>query len=58
VAAELKEEDGVEVETVRGGLGEFSIFIDDRKIFKTTRFRSPTPGGVLSEVRAALAEEG
>jgi hypothetical protein len=58
VAAQLKEEDGVEVETVRGGLGEFSVSIDDRKVFKTTRFRSPTSGGVLEKVRAALAEEG
>ena len=54
----MKEEDGVEVETVRGGLGEFSVSIGNRKVFKANRFRSPTPGGVLNEVRAALAEEG
>lgn len=55
--AELKKEGGVEVETVRGGLGELSVSIDDRKVVNTNRFWYPTPGGVLKKVRAALAEE-
>jgi hypothetical protein len=57
VAAQLKKEGGVEVETVRGGLGELSVSIDDRKVVITNRFWYPTPGGVLKKVRAALAEE-
>ena len=36
--AELKKEGGVEVETVRGGLGELSVSIDDRKVVNTNRF--------------------
>jgi len=55
VAAELKKEDGVEVETVRGGLGELSVSIDDREVFKTSRFWYPTSGTVLKKVRAALS---
>jgi len=57
VEAELKKEGGVEVEMVRGGLGELSVSIDDRKVFNTNRLWYPTPGGVLKKVRAALAEE-
>jgi hypothetical protein len=57
VAARLKEEDGVEVETVPGGLGELSVSIDDRKVVDTNRFWYPTPGGFLRKVRAALAAE-
>jgi len=57
VEAELKNEDGIEVEMVRGGLGELSVSIDDRKVVKGNRFLSPTPDGFLQKVRAALAEE-
>jgi hypothetical protein len=57
VAAQLKKEDGLEVETVRGGLGELSVSIDERMVVNTNRFWYPTPGGVLKKVRAALAEE-
>lgn len=58
MAATLKEEDGLEVETVRGGLGELSVLIDDRKVVKSNRFLKPTPDAFLKKVRAALAEEG
>lgn len=57
MAAKLKEEDGFEVETVRGGLGELSVSIGDRKVYDTNRFWYPTPGSVLKKVRTALAEE-
>jgi hypothetical protein len=57
VEAELKKESGVEVETVRGGLGELSVSIDDRKVVKANRFLSPTPDGFLQKVRDALAAE-
>ena len=55
MAAQLKKEDGLEVETVRGGLGELSVSIDERMVVTTNRFWYPTPGGVLKKVRAALA---
>ena len=54
--AELKKE-GVEVERVRGGLGELSVSIDDRKAVKANRFLPPTSDGFLQKVRDALAEE-
>jgi hypothetical protein len=57
VAADLKKERGVEVEMVRGGLGELSVSIDDRKVVNTNRFWYPTPGSVLKKVRVALAGE-
>jgi hypothetical protein len=57
VEAELKEQDGVEVETVRGGLGELSVSIDDRKVVNANRLWSPTLEDVLNKVRNALAEE-
>jgi hypothetical protein len=57
VAAELKKEGGVEVEIVRGGLGELSVLIDEQKVVKTNRFWYPTSDSVLKKVRAALAEQ-
>lgn len=57
MAAQLKKEGELEVETVRGGLGELSVSIGDRKVVDTNRFWYPTPGSVLKKVRAALAEE-
>ena len=58
MAAKLRKEDGVEVETVRGDIGELKILIDDRKVVDAKQFWYPTPGRVLKKVRAALAEEG
>jgi hypothetical protein len=56
VAAQLKAEGDVQVETVKGGLGEFSVFIDERKVIDTNRFWYPAPGKIVSKVRAFLAE--
>jgi hypothetical protein len=56
VAAELKKERDVQLETVKGGLGEFSVFIDDGKVISTNRLWYPDPGKVVSKVRALLAE--
>jgi hypothetical protein len=56
VEAELKKE-GVDVERVRGGIGELSVSINDRKVVKANRFLPPTSDGFLQKVRAALAEE-
>jgi hypothetical protein len=56
VAAALRKQDGIEVETVRGGLGEFSVSIDDRKVIDTNRFWYPTPSKILTKVRSLLKE--
>lgn len=57
MAALLQEEAGVEVETVKGGLGEFNVFLDHQKIVETSRLWYPTPRKVVARVRAALAAE-
>ncbi len=56
VAAQLSKEDDVEVETVKGGLGEFSVYIDGRKVIDTHRFWYPTPSKIIRQVQALLAE--
>jgi hypothetical protein len=56
VAAELKKETDVQVETVRGGLGEFSVHLDDRKVIDTNRLWYPTPSKVVKRMKALLAE--
>jgi hypothetical protein len=56
VAAELKKETDVQVEIVRGGLGEFSVHLDDRKVIDTNRLWYPTPSKVVKKMKALLAE--
>ena len=56
VAAELKKENETEVEAVSGGLGEFSVSIDDRKVVDTSRLWYPTPSRVVNKVRSLLDE--
>ena len=49
------EQDGMTVVRVKGGLGELSVSIDDKKLFEGSRLWYPTPGSVIKEVRGALA---
>jgi hypothetical protein len=56
VAAELKK-DGVEVETVKGGLGEFSVTVDGDKVVDTNRLWYPSPSKVVTKVRASLSRQ-
>ena len=58
VAAELANDKEVEVETVKGGLGEFSVYVDDERIINTNRFWYPRPAKVVANTRARLAERG
>jgi hypothetical protein len=57
VAAQLPEEDDLKVETVKGGLGEFSVSINGRKLIDTNRLWYPTPSKVVAKIRALLAEQ-
>ncbi len=57
VAAQLSKENGVEVETVSGGLGEFSVSIDGQKVIDTNRFWYPTPSKVVAKTRKLLAKQ-
>jgi len=52
VARQLEEADDFQVETVAGGLGEFTVFIDDREIINTNRLWYPLPSRVVAKVRA------
>ena len=55
VAAELRKEPEVAVETVKGGLGEFSVTVDNQKVVDTSRLWYPRPKKVVQQVRAELA---
>ncbi|HEX6126564.1 MAG TPA: hypothetical protein VFZ23_14415 [Pyrinomonadaceae bacterium] len=56
VAAQLSKENDVETETVRGGLGEFSVYIDERKVIDTNRLWYPLPSNIIKRVQALLAK--
>jgi hypothetical protein len=56
VAVQLNEDSNVEAETVKGGLGEFSVYIDGQKMIETNRLWYPVPGKVVKKVRELLAE--
>ncbi len=56
VAAQLQKENSVAVETVRGGLGEFSVYLDEEKVIDTNRFWYPTTNKVVKKIQALLAE--
>jgi hypothetical protein len=57
VAMHIKGGDDVQVETVAGGLGEFSVFIDGRKTIDTSRFWYPRPSKIVSNVRELLEKK-
>jgi hypothetical protein len=57
VAAELRKEPNVEVQTIKGGLGEFSVSVGDQKIIDTNRLWYPRPSKVIRKLRALLAEQ-
>lgn len=56
VAAQLKKENNIEVEMVKGGLGEFSVYIDEEKVIDTNRFWFPTTDKVVKNIQILLAE--
>jgi hypothetical protein len=56
VAAALENEPDVKIETASGGLGEFSVLIDQEKVIDTSRLWYPTPSKVVKQVRKILAE--
>lgn len=56
VAAELSKEDDLEVQTIKGGFGEFSVSIDGQKAIDTNRLWYPTPSKVVAKTRALLVQ--
>jgi hypothetical protein len=57
VAAQLRKTPGVQVESVKGNLGEFSVSMDGRMLVNTARFWYPWPGKVIQKLRTALAAQ-
>ena len=56
VAAQLNKEQNIEVKTVKGGLGEFSVYIDEQKVIDTNRLWYPSTNKIIKKVQALLAE--
>ena len=56
VAAQLNKDDNLEVETIKGGLGEFSVVIDEKKVIDTNRFWYPSTSKIVQKIRALLAQ--
>ena len=54
VAAELSKQPDTHVETVKGGLGQFDVLVDDLPVVKTSRLWYPSPRRVVERVLAAL----
>lgn len=57
VAAQLSKENDLEVQTVKGGWGEFSVSIDGQKVIDTNRLWYPSTSAVVTKVRALTAEK-
>jgi len=55
VAAQLRNRPGVEVEKVRGGFGEFSVYIEGQKVIDTSRFWYPSTKSVVKRLEGLLA---
>jgi hypothetical protein len=55
VAAELKKDDAVEVETRTGGIGEFTVLLDGAEVLSAGRFLDyPRARAVLDKVYARM----
>jgi hypothetical protein len=57
VAEQLRRENDVEVEVVKGGLLELSVDIDGEKVIETNRLWYPLPSGLVRRTREFLDKE-
>lgn len=57
VAAQLRKGSNIEVELVKGGLLELSVYIDDHKVIETNRLWYPLPGRLVKATRELLTKE-
>jgi hypothetical protein len=55
VAAQLKQDLDVDAELVVGGSGEFTVWVNDKKVAEKSWGRFPEPTTVVSAVRDAQA---
>jgi hypothetical protein len=54
LAAKLRNELDVCVETIPGGFGEFTVLLDGQEVVRTSRFWFPSPTRVLQKVKSCL----
>ncbi len=52
MAAELKKATGMDAQLLVGNAGEFTVWVDDRKIAEKASGRFPEPAEVIAAVRA------
>jgi len=55
VAAQLKQDLGIDADLVVGGSGEFTIWLGDHKIAEKSSGRFPEPEAVVTAVRSMSA---
>lgn len=55
MAAQLKQDLGLEAELVVGNSGEFTVWVDDRKIAEKSMGRFPEAHAVVSAVKSISA---
>ena len=55
MAAELKKATGADAQLVVGNPGEFTVWVDERKIAEKTGGRFPEPSDVIAAFRAVPA---
>ena len=53
MAAELKKELGVDATLEIGSSGEFTVWVDDKKVAEKKWMRFPAPADVVAAVKAA-----
>lgn len=58
MADELRNENGVEVVVVKGGLLELSVAVDGEKAVDTNRLWYPLPGSLAKRAREFLTKTG
>jgi hypothetical protein len=56
LAARLENECDALVETLRGGLGEFTVLVEEREVAGTNRFWYPNLAKVFQAVKAGLKD--
>jgi hypothetical protein len=54
-AAELKKDPNVEVQVVKGGIGEFAVVVDGQKVHDSWRWGYPNFGNIMKKIRAAIS---
>lgn len=50
----IKQEFGIEVELIKGGMGELAVLVDGEKVAKKGWFTSPSEQEILNAVREAI----